>query len=90
MKAEINHRILVMLAATLLTACGGGSSTGDDAGVDPSSRSCNGSCADASSFLSVAEVERVLAQGIAEAQARGLTATFAVSDRSAISLPCSG
>ncbi|MGI9290011.1 MAG: heme-binding protein, partial [Gammaproteobacteria bacterium] len=81
MKADIRQRIFVLTAAALLTACGGGSSSNNDTGVDPATQSCSGFCANANSFLTVADVEQILAQGINEAQARGLTATFAVTDR---------
>ena len=42
----------------------------------------SGSCAAGTEHLEVSDVERVLAQGIAEAQARGAAATLAVVDRS--------
>jgi len=42
---------------------------------------CDGSCATATSLLTVADVERVIAQGVAEADARGVAATLAVVDR---------
>ena len=42
---------------------------------------CSGGCATAADFLSVADVDRVLAQGAFEAQARGARATLAVVDR---------
>ena len=68
-----------------LAGCSGG---GDGAAADPAAapapptaQNCAGSCADTPTALSVADVQRVLAQGIAEAQARGGRATFAVVDR---------
>ncbi len=68
--------------ALALAACGGGSSGQSPPGaVDPPPAGCDGSCASASSFLSVADVEGVLARAIAEAQARGASATIAVTDR---------
>lgn len=56
-----------------LTSCGG-QSVGDDSG-------CTGDCALSGDFLQVSDVETILAQGIAEAQARNMAASFAVSDR---------
>ena len=50
-------------------------------GTDNSNPNCNGSCADTASNLAVADVQRVIAQGVAEAQARGTNATIAVVDR---------
>lgn len=70
---------IALLPALLLGGCGGGSRQGTpDAAVSPG---CDGSCASASTFLTVNDVERVLAQGIVEAQTRGVPATFAVTDR---------
>lgn len=66
--------------SAVLTACGGGASA-DVTGVDTPPAECAGSCANAASLLSQSDVERVLAQGIAEARARGRNATLAVVDR---------
>lgn len=70
----------VMLA--LLVACGGGSQSGLD-GVDPDTpdAGCTGQCANTATSLSVTDVEIVIAQAVAEAQARGANATIAVVDR---------
>jgi uncharacterized protein GlcG (DUF336 family) len=57
-----------------LAACSGGSGGLDGGG-------CTGSCADAATRLEVADVERVIAQAVAEAGARGAPATIAVVDR---------
>jgi uncharacterized protein GlcG (DUF336 family) len=64
-----------------LAACGGGSSTPEAPGVSTDSQSCDGSCANASSFLTVADVQDVIARAVAEAQARSKPATIAVVDR---------
>jgi uncharacterized protein GlcG (DUF336 family) len=78
------QRILSALLAVSLVSCGGSGpavvSTGTSAGGSGAS-GCTGSCANASSFLSVADVETVIAQGVAEAHARNLHATIAVVDR---------
>ncbi len=72
----------VSLLSIGFVACGSGGSTDSPPGaVDPGTPSCTGSCANASSFLAHAEVERVIAQTVVEAQARGVSATIAVSDR---------
>ncbi len=63
----------------VLATCSAGQ-TGDVAGSDPTPN-CAGLCADTSLGLTVAEVQQVLAQGIAEALARGSNATLAVVDR---------
>ena len=64
-----------------LTACGGGGSGSPPGAEAPGLTPCDGSCATAASFLTTADVERVLAQAIAEAAARGVPATVAVVDR---------
>jgi uncharacterized protein GlcG (DUF336 family) len=63
-----------------LIGCGGGGQAVSPVGA-ATSTGCTGSCASPSIFLSAADVEQVLAQGIAEAQARKVNATLAVVDR---------
>ncbi len=76
------RRALALLGVLSVAACGGGSSTSSPPGaVGPAPQGCNGSCADATTFLTQADVERVIAQAVAEAQAQGEPATIAVSDR---------
>ncbi|HVL01417.1 MAG TPA: heme-binding protein, partial [Dongiaceae bacterium] len=71
--------LIALLPLLIVAGCGGGSrKNAPDAAASPG---CDGHCANASTFLTVADVERVLAQGVSEAQARGVAATFAVSDR---------
>ena len=72
---------LLPLSAALLVACSGGSSVTATTGTDTGNPGCNGSCAGTSSNLTVADVQQVIAQGVAEAQARGTNATIAVVDR---------
>ncbi|GFE87125.1 heme-binding protein [Steroidobacter agaridevorans] len=75
-------RILLPISAALLTACSGGSPTTPATGTDSSDPTCTGTCLSTStSNLTVADVQRVIAQGVAEAQARGTNATIAVVDR---------
>ena len=64
-----------------LSACSGGDQVASTQGTDTTPGNCNGSCVTASSGLTVADVQHVLAQGIAEAQAQGANATLAVVDR---------
>ena len=74
----------VSLASLLLilSACSGGSSPAVE-GVDPATppAGCSGNCADTPTSLSVADVEDIIAQAVAEAQALGVDATVAVVDR---------
>lgn len=65
---------------SVLTACGKGDQPAD-VGTGSASVSCSGSCADASSFLTVSDVQQVIAQAVAEASALGESATIAVVDR---------
>jgi uncharacterized protein GlcG (DUF336 family) len=78
------QRILAALLATSLVSCGGSGpavvSSGTASGGSASA-GCLGACATASTFLTVSDVEQVIAQGVAEAQARSLHATIAVVDR---------
>jgi uncharacterized protein GlcG (DUF336 family) len=73
-------RVLAMAAfvsAAILSGCGGGGGGGG-------SQSCNGDCntqQPAVDALTVAEVQRVIAQAVGEAQARNVRATIAVVDR---------
>jgi uncharacterized protein GlcG (DUF336 family) len=70
------------LVALLLVACGGGSRQQAD-GIDPATPDpgCSGACADTATSLSVADIENIIAQAVAEAQARNVDATIAVVDR---------
>jgi len=72
--------IAVCLVAGLATSCGGGD--GSTPGAEGSGTApCDGSCATAASLLTTADVETIVAQGVAEAEARGVAATLAVVDR---------
>ncbi|HVT34778.1 MAG TPA: heme-binding protein, partial [Nevskiaceae bacterium] len=62
-----------LACAALLASCGGGG------GLQTSS--CDGHCADSGARLEIADVQRVLAQSVNEAKARGAKATIAVVDR---------
>ena len=75
------------LAVSALTGCGGGSNSASTAGTAPPPPQstpdfgCTGSCANAQTFLSASDVQTVIAQAAAEAQAQGKPATIAVVDR---------
>ncbi|MFC4308060.1 heme-binding protein [Steroidobacter flavus] len=74
--------LLLPFSAVVLAACSGGSPTTPTTGTDTSNPTCTGTCLGTSlSNLTVADVQRVIAQGVAEAQARGTNATIAVVDR---------
>lgn len=73
--------VLLPLSVGLLVGCSGGESVTPTTGTDGTVQNCTGSCATAASNLTVADVQRVIAQGVAEAQARSVTATIAVVDR---------
>jgi uncharacterized protein GlcG (DUF336 family) len=70
----------LLLSATVLSACSGGSSITQDTGTDPTT-GCTGNCASTPTNLVVADVQKVISQAVAEAQARNVSATIAVIDR---------
>jgi uncharacterized protein GlcG (DUF336 family) len=80
---RVSRGCALSVLASLLAACGGGGGATSPAGSSPSTPSagCSGSCANSSTYLTANDVQSVLAQGIAEAHARGSNATLAVVDR---------
>ncbi len=83
MQSLANRRcLMVAVLAFFLTACGDGSRA-PVPGIDNNTPSagCDGSCADTPTQLSIADIESVIARAVAEAQARGVSATIAVVDR---------
>lgn len=79
-------RLICASTLTLLVACGGGGGGGSGEGSSPDrdpvdNAPCEGQCATADSFLTEADVRRVLAQGVHQAEALGAAATLAVVDR---------
>jgi uncharacterized protein GlcG (DUF336 family) len=80
-------RWLLLASAAALAGCGGGSNSASTEGTAPPppqstpDSGCTGSCATAQTFLDVADVQTVIAQAVAEAQAQGKPAVIAVVDR---------
>ena len=78
-----------LIGVALLAGCGGGSNSISPVGTSPpdnppggsSDSGCIGACANASSFLSDADIGKVIAQAVNEASAQNLPATIAVVDR---------
>ena len=83
-KMDWMHGVAVASLLSLssaLVGCGGGSQE-ELADVIDLDQDCSGECGTlASESLSVADVQDVIARGVAEAQARGVQATIAVTDR---------
>jgi uncharacterized protein GlcG (DUF336 family) len=81
--ARISKALLLAAGCLgVLAACGGGggaSSTGTAPPATPAG--CDGSCAGPTSFLTVADIQQVIAQAVAEAKAQNATGTVAVVDR---------
>jgi uncharacterized protein GlcG (DUF336 family) len=66
----------------LLNACSSGGSSDSESGTAPGTGNCTGQCADANAFLTVEDVQAVIARGVAEARAQGAAHyTIAVVDR---------
>jgi len=76
-------RLSAAIATALLitSACSGGSSDQSTQGTSLT-QGCDGHCLDSGAQLTAADVARIIAQGVAEAMARGARATIAVVDRS--------
>lgn len=85
----LRDRFLSALLAIIVAAtagCSGGGSPPSGAGTAPpppgqQQQGCTGSCADATTFLTLDDVGRILAQAIDESTARSRPATVAVVDR---------
>ncbi len=72
--------LLVLAVLMSLQACSKGSQPAELA-TGKASVECDGTCADASSFLTVTDIKQILAQAVNEARALGANATIAVVDR---------
>jgi uncharacterized protein GlcG (DUF336 family) len=64
----------------ILTGCDAGKRIADE-GTGAGTQECSGRCADSSTFLTVSDVQTVIAQAIVEAEAQNADATIAVVDR---------
>lgn len=71
----------VVLSIASLTACSGGGPVATTEGTDTTGGNCSGSCGATSSSLTIADVQQVIAQAVAEAQAQSVSATIAIVDR---------
>jgi len=78
---KLRHALLNAVFAFAVAGCGGGSPAVTSTGTSPAGDNCSGACASASTFLTQADVQLVIAQAVAEAKARGTNATIAVVDR---------
>ena len=76
---RIRIGLLCLLGLSLL-ACSSGDHKSSE-GTGTGSNGCSGACANASTFLSAADVQLIIAQAVNEASARGARATIAVVDR---------
>lgn len=83
-----NQFVWLLLATTLtLAACSGGSNSTSSTGTSPPppqttpDSGCSGFCANANSFLTVEDVQKIIAQAVNEAQAQGKPSVITVVDR---------
>lgn len=73
-------RFGIVLLGILLGSCGGGGGGGSDT-TPAAPVACSTCNADTSKILTVSDTQTIIAQAVGEAQARGLHATIAISDR---------
>jgi uncharacterized protein GlcG (DUF336 family) len=71
---------LLLTVMMLIAACSGGDPVATSTGADPTG-GCTGACGGSPTSLTIADVQQVIAQAVAEAQARSVNATIAVVDR---------
>jgi uncharacterized protein GlcG (DUF336 family) len=82
-------KLVWLFSATALTlaACSGGSNSTSTTGTSPPppqstpDSGCSGFCANADSFLTAQDVQKIIAQAVNEAQAQGKPSVIAVVDR---------
>lgn len=72
--------IIALILISLLTACSSGNQA-SDTGAGVGALPCDGSCANANSFLSITDIQIIIAQAVAEANAQGASASIAIVDR---------
>lgn len=75
--------LLFGMTCLLLNSCGGGGTdtSKEVSSVDSNDKNCVGFCASSSTFLTQSDIELIISQAVAEAKARQLKATIAVTDR---------
>jgi uncharacterized protein GlcG (DUF336 family) len=74
--------VAMIASSLLLTGCSSGGSSDSASGTAPGNGDCVGQCANEQTFLTVRDVETVIAQAVAEARARSVDHyTIAVVDR---------
>ncbi len=75
--------VVLAICLPFVVSCSGGSGDSSQPGpaVAAGTPQCDGSCASSATFLTVEDVQNVIARGVAEAQTRNAGATFAVVDR---------
>jgi uncharacterized protein GlcG (DUF336 family) len=75
--------LLFWLSCIWLNGCGGGGTdtSKEISAVDSNNKNCIGFCASSSTFLTQSDIELIISQSVAEAKARQLKATIAVTDR---------
>ncbi|MCK7593149.1 heme-binding protein [Pseudomarimonas salicorniae] len=83
--AHVRRASLALCIAALVSACSGGSNTGETTGTAPPQpgepQGCTGSCVNANSFLTPGDVRKIVGQAVAEASARNASGVIAVVDR---------
>ena len=72
----VKRSLAITLLSAILSACGGGSGSGLNGGAD-----CSFNIATTPQSLTMAEVERIVAQAIQASQSVGASSTIAVTDR---------
>lgn len=77
---SLGQGIFPCALALLIAACSGGDPVATTTGTDPTD-GCSGNCGGSTTSLTIADVQQVIAQAVAEAQARSVNATIAVVDR---------
>lgn len=80
---RLAKRLLISAQIVVLAACSGSGNSPDPVGTapPPTPVECTGQCANASTFLTVADVQKIIAQAVNEAGAQNAPATIAVVDR---------
>jgi len=80
---NVGKGLCILILAIIGSACSGGGPAESAVGASavPAGVTCTGQCANGDTYLSVGDVEQIIAQGVAEATARNVKATIAVVDR---------